>query len=604
MASLPAQNGSVYHVRDFGAVPDGRTGSGDAIRSAIQAAIEGAARSETAAEVRLEAGMYRIAPARPRSDSLPIVDGNGLVVRGAGPDTVLLFTDPASTGFLVRNSRNIVLRDLTIDYDPLPFTQGTIRSVNIETGHFDLEIEEGYPLPCGDQFVRALDPYGRWGMIMDRSTRGIKAGTPDHFMTPRWERLENGLWRFFTASEHFRRQLTHMSPGDAYVHLGRGHGCAILAQRNDGIRIENVVVRASPSLAVGLVGNSGEVLVRGLEVRFAPDSTRLLTTNADGVHCQQNRSGPVIENSYFEGMADDGINIYAPPVIVHEVRSPEQWLVSGAGGIRPGDRLQVLDPRTGGIRGTVRAVAVRAEGRHFLLSVDRPLDGVVAGSDHRTSDTLYNLDACGAGFRIRGNRFYGHRRYSCLLRAGNGVVEDNLFVDTMGAGVVITNEPDWPEGPVPWNVTIRRNGFVRGGTSAGYADRPHGAALSIRATRLGHATAEFESIQGITVEGNVFVDRPGTAIFIGGASDVALRGNRIQGAPEVELRRRGAAIVVERSSSVTIADTEVIDAREGMTASIEILRTVGPGEGGVRIDNLNSNLSPGTPAVHDHRPDR
>jgi len=43
----------------------------------------------------------------------------------------------------------------------------------------------------------------------------------------------------------------------------------------------------------------------------------------------------------------------------------------------------------------------------------------------------------------------GNRRNGCLLRAGNGLVEDNIFADTTGAGVVLTNEPDWPEGPVP-----------------------------------------------------------------------------------------------------------------------------------------------------------
>ena len=56
----------------------------------------------------------------------------------------------------------------------------------------------------------------------------------------------------------------------------------------------------------------------------------------------------------------------------------------------------------------------------------------------------------------------GNRRYGCLLRAGGGVVEDNTFEDTTGAGVVLTNEPDWPEGPVPWGIRIRRNRFLRG----------------------------------------------------------------------------------------------------------------------------------------------
>jgi hypothetical protein len=136
-------------------------------------------------------------------------------------------------------------------------------------------------------------------------------------------------------------------------------------------------VHASPGLAVGLVGNRGEIRVRGLEVRFAPGSARLLTTNADGVHAQQNRSGPIIEDSYFEGMADDAINIYTPLKVLLEVRSQNRWLVSHGAHILPGDRLQVLDPRTGWFRGVVRAVEVTREQRACLITVDPPLPGMV-----------------------------------------------------------------------------------------------------------------------------------------------------------------------------------------------------------------------------------
>jgi hypothetical protein len=73
------------------------------------------------------------------------------------------------------------------------------------------------------------------------------------------------------------------------------------------------------------------------------------------VHCQQNRDGPVIEDCYFEGMADDAINIYAPPNVLREIREPTQWLISPGCIVLPGDRLQVLDPQTGRVRGEVRA---------------------------------------------------------------------------------------------------------------------------------------------------------------------------------------------------------------------------------------------------------
>jgi hypothetical protein len=329
--------------------------------------------------------------------------------------------------------------------------------------------------------------------------------------------------------------------------------------------------------------------------------TLITLDNAAGVHGQQNRNGPIIEDSYFEGMADDAINLYAPPNIVREVRSPTQWLVSPGALILPGDRLQVLDPRTGRLRGEVKVTGGKVEQRAFLIDVDHAVAGMTAGADHRTGDTLYNLDGCGAGFQIRRNHMNGHRRYGCLLRAGGGVVEENVFEDTTGAGVVLTNEPDWPEGPVPWSITVRRNRFLRGGTCLGYADSPHGAALAVRTVKLGHGLADAESIRDVVIEDNEIRDRAGTAGFLGGATGVAVRGNRILAAPGAELQRNGPVILVERSFGVVLADNTVSDPRPGTTAAVEIGASVPPGQAGVRISGLETTLDRGGREILDRR---
>ena len=190
-------------MRDFGAVPDGKTESGDAICAAIRAALA----SGPGTEVVLESGTYRVKPEGPRRYCFPIRGAAGLTVRGASQATKVVITDPASGGFSVGLSRQVTLRDFGVDYDPVPFCQGTVRSVDVEAGHFDLEIDAGYPTPDAENFVKAVEPYGKWGMIMDRATRRIRAGTPDHYMTPRWEHREGRVWRFFTAEEHYRRSL-------------------------------------------------------------------------------------------------------------------------------------------------------------------------------------------------------------------------------------------------------------------------------------------------------------------------------------------------------------------------------------------------------------
>lgn len=586
-----------FHVRDYGAVPDGQTDAGPALRAALHAALA----AGPGTEVRLDRGVYRVSPAAPRQICLPVHQATNLVIRGEPGQTLLVVTDPAAGAFGFGTCEKVIIRDLAIDYDPLPFCQGTIRAVDRQAGTFDLEVAAGYPTPDASNFIQAIEPYGKWGMIMDPALRRIRTGTPDHYMTPRWEHRGDRTWRFSVADEHHRRNLEHMRVGDAYVHLARGHGSAIFAQACQDIAIENVTVHAAPGLAVGLVGNQGEILVRRLQVRFAPGTSRLLTANADGVHCQQNRSGPVIEDCYFEGMADDAVNIYAPPNVLREIRSGTEWLVSAGTLLRTGDRLQVLDPVAGRVRGEVRVLNVNPEPRGVLIRIETALAGARAGADHRTADTLYNLDACGAGFQIRRNHMNGHRRYGCLLRAGRGQVEDNLFEDTTGAGVVLTNEPDWPEGPVPWDITIRRNRFLRGGTCLGYADSRHGAALTVRATRLGHGLAEAEAIRNVVIENNSFEDRAGIALFVGGASDVRVLNNHIFAGTGAQRRQAGPGILVEQSSGVALADNRIVDVRAGTTAALEIGSNVPKGDAGLRVSGLETQLAPDSQPILDRR---
>ena len=160
-AAQPADR--TFSVRDFGGLPDSQTESGDAIRAALQAAVKAGPGSE----IVLEAGTYRVRPAVPREACFPIHGATNLVVRGAGQATKIVITEPAAGGFSVGPGQQVTLRDFTIDYDPVPFCQGTIRAVDVEAGSFDLVVEAGYPTPDAENFIKAVEPYGKWGMIMD-----------------------------------------------------------------------------------------------------------------------------------------------------------------------------------------------------------------------------------------------------------------------------------------------------------------------------------------------------------------------------------------------------------------------------------------------------
>ena len=118
--------------------------------------------STNAKELVLPAGTYSL------SSSLSIYNANGLTIRGSG--TKLVF-DPTKTKYFdiqIQKSYAVTLKDLEIDNDPLPFTQGKVTSVNTAGSYFDVAIHAGYstdPTRFGDLcYVH----------IHDSTTRGFK----------------------------------------------------------------------------------------------------------------------------------------------------------------------------------------------------------------------------------------------------------------------------------------------------------------------------------------------------------------------------------------------------------------------------------------------
>jgi hypothetical protein len=75
---------------------------------------------------------------------------------------------------------------------------------------------------------------------------------------------------------------------------------------------------------------------------------------------------------------------------------------------------------------------------------------------------------------------------------------------------------------------------------------------------------------GCGIENNEFLDRADTAIFLGGGTDVAVRGNRIVASSAARLQRQGQAILLERSSGVTLRDNTVSDLDRGTAGLVEI----------------------------------
>lgn len=582
-----------FCVRDYGTLANSEADAGPGIRQAIADAVA----CKSPAEVVLEAGRYLIKPMENSTYCISIDNASDITIRGQHDKTEIIIVDPRGTFLYASTCQNVTVKDLKIDYDPLPFTQGRVAAIDTAAGTFDLDIDEGFPLLSEPYFE--VPAKTKFGLIMDSKKRQLKAVAADHVFMQGVEHVSDRIWRLTLVPDQ-RAKLIDMAIGDRFVQLARQGSGAISFVGSSNCKAENVTVYASPSLAFAVIASEDRITIRNCSVRVKPDSSRLLSTNADGVHCQRNRIGPIIENCYFEGMADDSINIYTPPCVVREVRSTTELVTSKGGGVRPGDTLQILEPATGRVRCEVKAENVQEQSGGYLLTLEKPVEGVKAGKDHREADTIYNLSGCGAGFIIRNNTMRNHRRHGILLRAGDGVVEGNTIDEVSGFGIVLTNAPGWPEGPMPWNIAVRNNIIKGCGYSRDYGQSPVGAAIQVRGIGLNVLSSD-RPIHGITISDNRIINSPVAAIYIGAARNVQISSNVIEASPEIISRRQDASIIVDDCERVSIKDNKVTDTRPQTTAAVRISPSTARGSKDVHIQNLQSQLAPGHPEVIDKR---
>ncbi|MGC9359168.1 MAG: hypothetical protein ACP5G7_02190, partial [Anaerolineae bacterium] len=387
----PSEEPLVVSPRQFGGVPNDSTDDGQALRVALAKAA-----SRPGGIVQLEEGTYLV-DGTDGGYHLTVSGAESLRIEGNGARLVM--RNPSSAGLLLHNCSNVTVRDITIDYDPVPFSQGTITAVDAPAGTFDMVVDEGYPHPRSWFFLRAPLCFGT---VRLRETAMLREDVGDHLMINRWEAVEDGVYRAHVQTGYYRVQLAKVQPGDAFVYVARAGGGAVDIHASSNVTVENVTVYASTTSAMTLV-QADAVTVRGLTVDIAPDTDRLNSTNADGVHCQQARIGPRIENSHFEGMSDDAINIYTVPNLVREVLSDTRIAVTGAGQMRVGDELEIWDPISGKLRGHATIASLEIADGRTLVTLSEAVAGVRAGGDYRTADHVYNRDACGEGFAIVNN---------------------------------------------------------------------------------------------------------------------------------------------------------------------------------------------------------
>ncbi|TDD26802.1 hypothetical protein E1218_12140 [Kribbella turkmenica] len=518
-----------------------------------------------------------------------------------GRDTQIVLTDPLAGGFRLVRSSQVSFRGFTFDYSTPPFAQGEITATDKDLGTFDFRPEAGYPILEDPRLRQVPDT---WGTTRDPLNPFLQKQTAKDFIrVSSWTALDSGVYRFTVPAntKAFIGNPAHLVAGDKFVLNQRGTAPLINLTDTTAVSLRDVDVYASPASTLSAL-YSDSITVHNLQVRRRPGSGRWVSTNADGVHVQSARVGPIIRNSSFEGMLDDGVNIYTTPRAIVEVLADDKVVAVATGSGRlplVGDSVQVYDPILGRVKGTAEVVDVAAvpghtPDRRAVLTFDGSVPGMAAGADVRSGDTLYNLSTSGAGFQVTNNDFRDSRRHGVYVKSKDGLIAGNRFSYLGGAAVISQNEPNYPEGPGSTGITIRDNVMDHVGHLRAY-DSPESAAIKIRADRLPYRLAEDRAQRDFLIEGNTIKHPPRNGIYIGGAENVQIRGeNRIvSSSDDYAFGGDITAVKLENVASLGIDSLSVEDPRTALNAGVQI----GSAAHDVKTSNLTFKLADGVPSV-------
>ncbi len=554
-----------FRVADFGAVGDGETDDGPAIRKALEAAVAAGPGARLAFENR----RYRLGKAKV-DYHIPLKGVKGLTIEGNGAE---LINNPWNNLVLLDECEDVTVRGFVVDCDPLPFTQGTITEVDTEAGAFLLRIHDGYdnPLEVYQRIGKAKPNWG-WGVCIDPVARKRKPEAIMHLFMDDVTTTETGLLRV-QLTDSYRKHASELAAGDRFVITMKygGHGASFAVKRSRNCRLEdNTIYTVKYGMTHSFSDNRGRIHAKAVRITFRPGTDRLISTPKDGFHCKHNALGPIIKDGLYEGMLDDAINISVCPYWVREDLGDNRYLIAEvAFSPRAGDTLMAYTPRPGTMTDGLVVQAVepqptpkRMRGKWNIITLNKPIPGLglhrggnlfPGGRDKLVFTGLYNIDASGKDYIVRNNVFLAQRRHALLARCSGGLFEGNLVDGVGGNGVSLNNEiGSFYEGPLPRDTVIRDNTFRN----------TFWDAVKVYANGKGAVA------RNITVTGNRISDWRKSAVSLAAVDGGVIEGNTIEtgrgdGATEVPL-------VVRNSKDLRIVGNSITDTRPELAAVYDL----------------------------------
>ncbi len=432
----------------------------------IDQAIKGGAK-----RVVVPPGRYRVTPRNRQHLLLRGLEGVQIVADG-----VEMICTETTRALTVADCRNVTVRGLVIDYDPLPFTQGRIVKLSEDKKVHEVELFDGYPPAEAARNFKYE--------IFKPDTRTLRC--EDHY-PERVEVVDPKRLRIVNRGGSARDPE---QAGDLIVigaeHAPHGSAAhAVECSGNVNVRLENIDLYASNCFGFLEYNCDGSAYYR-CRIDRRPAATdlvkradpRLRSLDADAFHSKHAVKGPAYVECVARFMGDDAVNICGDYHMVTECRGAElRVLAKHAMNMAAGDPVElfaydgrrlpdaklVKAERDGKIGDEEKAFVLKQrmdEGLRTRWNADAWRVTLDRAVELPRGSLIASARRMGNGFLVQGCDFGFNRSRGILIKASDGKVIGNKLTENWGPAILVAPEYWWLESGSSNNVEIRDNAIA------------------------------------------------------------------------------------------------------------------------------------------------
>lgn len=479
--------------------------------------------------INIPKGTYEIST---QSGPHYIFDGlKDVTINGNGS---LIICKSKSMAFQFQYCENVTLKDITIDYDPLCYTQGTIISVSADSKIWKVKLHEGYPTQgIAKHKLELFDPVTK---MVKKNLFNIQSGDYDMVQSASDPSvIDITIKRSITAGIIKQGEYVVMS---LEIPAGMaGHTMFVWACKN--FIADNVTIYGSNMMSI-IEHDCENSKYQNCNITRNPNDPtksvpRLRSGNFDGIHSKHASIGPTIDNCIVQYNGDDGIAVNGRFYLVYKVDQANNYvyLLSKEDPVRiiQGDKMAVVD-NGGSMKGSVgileniviipsdaekaactaKFTALLSPGVYQTgarIKIENwPLTGIALG------DYVYSENRIGAGFKIA-NCTVGHNAgRGLLIKSSNGLITNNIVEGSQLGGIVLAPEINWCEAGHSNNVQIIGNTVRHCVYCSSHSGMVQPAAITVISLNGANQISPNGAHNNITIMDNIIDNCPRPGIVV------------------------------------------------------------------------------------------